>query len=134
MSTDDQISILYVDDEEINLFLFKASFQKKYHVITAGSGMEGLELLDQYKDRVIVVISDMNMPQMNGIQFIEAARQEHENLAYFILTGYDYSQEIDQALKSNIVHKFFTKPFVSKEIEAAVEDAFVKYQKGRGEQ
>jgi response regulator RpfG family c-di-GMP phosphodiesterase len=127
MSTKDQISILYVDDEEINLFLFKASFQKKYHVITAGSGKEGLVLLNQNRDRIIVVISDMNMPHMNGIQFIEAARQEHENLAYFILTGYDYSQEIDQALKSNVIHKFFTKPFISNEIESAVDEASEGY-------
>lgn len=131
MSDNDKISILYVDDEDINLFLFKASFQAKYHVITANSGKDGLALLEQNRDRIIVVISDMNMPHMNGIQFIQSAREGHQNLAYFILTGYDYSQEIDRALKTNLIHKFFTKPFVSNEIEAAVEEAFENYKESR---
>jgi len=118
------ITILYVDDEDINLFLFKSSFEPKYEVITARSGKEGLEKLDGYHDKIIVVISDMNMPMMNGIEFIEEARKTYQNIAYFILTGYDYNQEIDRALKSDVIQKFFTKPFISAEIEAAVEQAF----------
>lgn len=118
------ITILYVDDEDINLFLFKSSFEPKYEVITARSGKEGLEKLEGYHDKIIVVISDMNMPMMNGIEFIEEARKTYKNIAYFILTGYDYNQEIDKALKTNVIQKFFTKPFVSAEIEAAVEAAF----------
>jgi CheY-like chemotaxis protein len=124
MSDLSNITILYVDDEDINLFLFKSSFEPKFHVITARSGREGLDRLADHHDRIIVVISDMNMPAMNGIEFITEARKDYSNIAYFILTGYDYNQEIDQALKSNMIQKFFTKPFISSEIEAAVEDAF----------
>lgn len=129
MSDSSNIAILYVDDEDINLFLFRATFEPKYTVITASSGQEGLDKLKAYHDKIIVVISDMNMPQMNGIEFIAQARQSYSNIAYFILTGYDYNQEIDQALKTNTIQKFFTKPFVVEEIEAAVEAAF----KDRGE-
>ena len=117
------ITILYVDDEEINLTLFEMSFKTIYTVISSISGEEGLLKLNDYKDDIIVVISDMRMPKMNGIEFIKEARKEHFNIAYFILTGFDYNDEIDDALKNNVIQKFFTKPFKIKEIQQAVHDA-----------
>jgi len=38
------------------------------------------------------VISDMRMPEMNGIEFITKAKNEFKNIAYFILTGYDQNE------------------------------------------
>lgn len=115
------ITVLYVDDEDLNLFLFKKGFEGIYNIITANSGQEGLEKLKDHSDKIIVVISDMKMPYMNGVEFVTQARSEHENIAYFILTAFDYNAEIDEAIKNKIIHKFFTKPFDIKEIEVAVD-------------
>jgi len=52
------IKVLYVDDEPINLMLFKANFKKKFDIITAESGNEGLQLLKSNPDTK-VVISDI---------------------------------------------------------------------------
>lgn len=117
------ITILYVDDEEINLKLFQMQFQIYYSVITAISGEEGLLKLNKYKNDIIVVISDMRMPNMDGIEFITEARKEFDNIAYFILTGFDYNSRIDTALKNNVIQKFFTKPFDISEIQKAVDFA-----------
>ena len=117
------ITILYVDDEKINLTLFELSFDPMYNVISAISGEEGLLKLEDHKDDIIVVISDMRMPKMNGIEFIKEARKEHLNIAYFILTAFDYNEEIDDAFKKNIIQKFFSKPFKIKEIQEAVHEA-----------
>ena len=117
-----EIAILYVDDEEPNLFLFEVTFEEKYQVITSSSGKEGLEKLAGAHNKIIVVISDMRMPEMNGVEFIRRARERYDNIGYFILTGYDYNQEIDSAIKEGVVHKFFTKPFDQKEIEAAIDE------------
>lgn len=116
----EEITILYVDDEEINLFLFESAFKKNYQVLTATSGKEGLEKLKEAYNDIIVVISDMNMPEMNGVAFIKEARKNYQKVGYFILTGYGYNQEIDQALKENVVHKFFTKPFQPRQLEEAI--------------
>ncbi len=118
----EDISILYVDDEEPNLFLFKVSFEDRYEVITSNSGEEGLKKLGEAHSKIIVVISDMRMPEMNGVEFIRKAQERFTNIGYFILTGYDYDDEIDKALKENVVHKFFTKPFKQEEIEEAIEE------------
>ncbi len=122
MDKNQEISILYVDDEEPNLFLFKMAFEDKYDVITANSGQQGLVELEHAHNKIIVVISDMRMPEMNGIQFISQSKKLYSNIGYFILTGFDYNDEIDKALKSNVIHKFFTKPFKQEEIEAAIEE------------
>lgn len=124
MSDQKDITILYVDDEETNLFLLKVTFESKYKVLTANSGEEGLKMLEQHQDEIIVVISDMSMPGMNGVEFIQHAKENHEKISYFILTGYDYNDQIDEALKSNVIQKFFTKPFDAAQIEDAIEEAF----------
>ena len=66
MDTKNKINVLYVDDEAINLELFKMAFKNIFDVLTAESGPAGLEIMSKY-DTIQVVISDMKMPEMNLI-------------------------------------------------------------------
>ena len=116
-----QEKILYVDDEELNLHLFATVFKKKFNVITAESGFEGLKKLEENND-ICVVISDMKMPEMNGIEFINNAKKKYANLVYFILTGFEITEEIADALNEKLINKYFKKPFNSKEIENTIND------------
>ncbi|MEQ6168398.1 response regulator [Ekhidna sp. MALMAid0563] len=110
-------AILYIDDEEANLLLFRVSFEGEREVIVANSPKEGLRKLDENKDRIRAVISDMHMPEMNGVQFIEKAKEKVNDIPYFILSGYAFNDEIDAALRNKTIQKFFTKPFDREEIE-----------------
>ncbi len=120
------VTILCVDDEPINLRLFELNFKKKYRIITALSGMEGLIKLEEDAG-IIVVVSDMRMPGMNGIEFIKEARLKHTHVIYFILTGFDITPEINDALQENIIHKYFSKPLNIKLMEKAIEEAIESY-------
>ncbi len=111
--------LLYVDDEDINLELFKIVFKNKFIVLTAKSGSLGLQQLENNKD-VCIVISDMKMPGMNGIEFIKTAKERHKNIIYFILTGFEITEEISQAIESELINKYFKKPLNAKEIEASI--------------
>ncbi len=111
-------AILYVDDEEANLILFRISFEGAREVLIANSPGEGLQKLEENKGRIKAVISDMNMPDMNGIQFIEKAQETVNNIPYYILSGYAFNNEIDEALQQNTIKRFFTKPFDRTEIES----------------
>ena len=102
--------ILYVDDEFINLQLFKINFDNKYEVFTAENGITGLEVLDNNPD-IIVVISDMKMPLMNGIEFIKKAKEKYSHIRFYILTGFQITEEIQEALNSKLILKYFSKPF-----------------------
>jgi two-component system response regulator (stage 0 sporulation protein F) len=107
--------ILYIDDEPTNLLLFQINFEKRFNVITGLSGFDGLELLNTHQD-ITVVISDMKMPLMNGIQFIQKARILYPEIVYFILTGFEITIEIEDALKNGIICEYFQKPFKINEI------------------
>ena len=116
---EEKITILYVDDEPLNLKLFEINFRKKFNVITAFSGNEGLEILEK-NEFVHVVISDMKMPGMNGIEFIKKAKSDFPRIKYFILTGFDITEEIADALNERLILKYFRKPFNMKEIEESI--------------
>ena len=80
----DKTTLLYVDDEIINLVLFQANFEDSFNVITAESGKQGLTILDKASN-VQIVISDMRMPEMNGIDFIKLAKTKFPKVIFFIL-------------------------------------------------
>ncbi|MGD9991924.1 MAG: response regulator [Salinivirgaceae bacterium] len=115
------VTLLYVDDEPINLTLFEINFRRKYKVLTAGSGAEGLQKLEGNKD-IIVVISDMKMPGMNGIEFITQAKANYQHIAYFILTAFDINKEIKEALDQHQINRYFNKPFNIQEIDGAIQE------------
>jgi response regulator RpfG family c-di-GMP phosphodiesterase len=118
----DKVKILYVDDEEINLELFKYNFMEKYEVLTCCCGSNGLECLKKNKD-VKIVISDMRMPNMNGLEFIQKAKELYNDKKFYILTGFDITPEIQNALDTNLILGYFRKPFNIKQIEKAIDKA-----------
>lgn len=122
MSEPINITILYVDDEEINLLLFERSFSKKYNVLSAESGEAGLEILEK-NENIDVVISDMRMFEMNGIEFITLAKQKYPEKIYFILTGFVFGEEIESALRNKLITNSFSKPFNQEQIESAIHEA-----------
>jgi two-component system response regulator (stage 0 sporulation protein F) len=121
----DKITILYVDDEPINLMLFELNFEKLYTVITAGSGFLGLEKLS-VNPAIKIVISDMKMPGMNGVEFIRKGKKEYPEIKFFILTGFEITEEIADALNEKIINKYFRKPFNMKEITNEIETVILK--------
>jgi response regulator RpfG family c-di-GMP phosphodiesterase len=120
MVAEKNITILYLDDEDINLFIFEANFKNTFNVMTSNSAPKALKLLDDHKDEIIVVISDMRMPDMNGLEFIKEARKKHDNMYYYILTGFEYNEDINAAVESKLIKKFFNKPFEVREIEQEI--------------
>lgn len=112
-------TLLYVDDEPLNLTLFEINFQKKYAIRTALSGEKGLDIL-RSEPSIAVVISDMKMPGMNGIEFIRKAKENFPEIVFFILTGYEITEEITRALEEKLIHKYFKKPFLMKDMETAI--------------
>ncbi|MDD4641087.1 MAG: response regulator [Bacteroidales bacterium] len=117
MST--RMKIVYIDDEAINVQLFQIIFKVRYEVVTGSSGAEGLDLLDNHPDAQ-VVISDMRMPGMSGLEFIAQAKQKYPDKKYYLLTGFEISSEIQAAIESGLILNCFQKPFNLKEIEDCI--------------
>lgn len=114
-------TVLYVDDEPNNLLLFRAAFRKSYQVITAESAKEGLEQLEAIPD-IELVISDMKMPDMSGIALVKEARNRNHMKSFFILSGFDFNEEIEEALAKKLIDRSFKKPFSLEEIQEAIDE------------
>jgi len=125
MASSDQAkpTLLYVDDEEMNIYLFQKAFESDFEIVSAASGEAGLQKLEEYGDQIKAVVTDMRMPNMNGIELVKKARQKHEQIPYFILTGFDCNEEIEAALENKAIREYFTKPFDAPKIKAALKAA-----------
>lgn len=113
--------ILYVDDEELNLMLFSLNFNEIYDVVVAHDGFEGLKVLDENTD-TIIIISDMKMPRMNGIEFIKQAKAKYPDKKFYILTGFEITEQIKEALDSGLIQEYFSKPFEFEKMHKIIAD------------
>ncbi|MCU4176244.1 response regulator [Carboxylicivirga sp. N1Y90] len=103
-------TLLYVDDEPINLQLFEIHMKKHFNVYTALSGPIALQHMTDHPE-IDVVFSDMKMPHMDGLEFINEAKKIKANAQYYILSGYNLSPDINKALKDKTILGYFQKPF-----------------------
>jgi response regulator RpfG family c-di-GMP phosphodiesterase len=120
-----KIAVLYVDDEENNLFSFQATFRIKYKIYTATSGDEAMKLLET--KLVHVVISDQRMPQMTGVELFEKIQEKFPDPIRVLLTGFaDMNAVIDAVNKGKIFH-YLSKPWNEEELDATIERAYKAY-------
>ena len=103
-------TILYVDDEEVNLFLFQRMFESRYKVLTANGAEAAFTLLSNAAGSIDAVISDMRMPGMDGLTFIRQAQEQFRHIAFYLLTAYLHNPEIEKAVENQVIRKAFTKP------------------------
>lgn len=120
MTNRQQPSVLYVDDEEMNLTLFQITFQDKFQIHIARDGHEALSLLQDKGEELNTVVSDMRMPGMDGVDFISQAKEKFPHLRCFILTGFPSNEKVRSALKDHLIINSFSKPFDMETIQKAV--------------
>jgi len=118
--------ILVVDDEPANLELLVRMLRRKYEVVTAGSGVEGLELLR--KERFAAILSDQRMPNMTGTEFLAEASRMVPETVRMILTGYSPERDSLEAINQARVTTFLTKPVSPDTVERAIAEAVVTYE------
>jgi len=85
-------TILVVDDEKHMRLLYEEEFKEDgYEVITASNGREALESVKMR--HLDLVILDLRMPEMDGVEFLRTVRETHRDLPIIISTAYgDYMQ------------------------------------------
>ncbi len=117
-------NIIYVDDEPINLELFKINFKHDYQVSTALSAVEGLKIIEE--QNIMVVISDLRMPEMNGLEFIEHIKGRWPHKVCMLLTAYIESDVMLKAINQELIFRYITKPWRKDEVHRIIEAAFAK--------
>lgn len=119
----DQIRILCVDDERNVLRALERIFlDEEYEILTAASGEEGLQLLDESQE-VQVVISDFRMPGMNGVEFLKEVFKSHPETIRIVLSGYADTAAVVAAINEGKIYKFIPKPWNDDELRMTVAKA-----------
>jgi len=119
-------SILVVDDEKNAVRAIERTLSLDgYHVLTAGSAMEGFELLAI--NRVAVVISDQWMPDMNGNEFLSRVREIHPETVRILITGRGDLESVTDAINKGAIFKFLTKPWDDDSLRDMVGEALKHY-------
>jgi two-component system response regulator HydG len=102
-------TILVVDDEpELSRALSKLLSRNGYHVLTADNGEEGLVLLR--KEEIHLVLSDLQMPKMGGMDLLKAGKVISPNTEFVIITGHGTIEKAVDAIRTG-AYDFIEKPF-----------------------
>jgi response regulator RpfG family c-di-GMP phosphodiesterase len=107
--------VLYVDDETINLELLQITFMDELEVITATSAREGLEILETHPD-IHVIISDLKMPVMNGLDFIKEIKRKNHQKICMHLTGFMESEIMLEGFNKELIFRYMMKPWKKNEL------------------
>lgn len=109
-------TILLVEDDELDVISFERALKKlntEYDLFVAHNGKDALNLLSDAKNPVLpdVILLDLNMPKMNGIEFLKALRSEEkfQDLKVFIMTT--SSETSDRAITEELgISGYIIKP------------------------
>lgn len=123
MAMTERPRVLYVDDEVINLELLKITYLNDFEIVTASSAAEGLALLEAYPD-IHVIISDLKMPEMSGLEFIKEIKRKHKQKVCMLLTGFLESDIMLEGFNKELIFRYVMKPFNREELEETILEAF----------
>jgi DNA-binding NtrC family response regulator len=118
-------TVLFVDDEERLLSSLKRGLiDESYKCLFANSGAQALELLS--KNTVQVIVTDMRMPEMNGLELLCKVREKYPDIIRIVLSGYTQITTLLTAINEGHIYKYITKPWKLEEefkpqIRAALE-------------
>ncbi|HEY8276644.1 MAG TPA: PAS domain-containing protein [Methyloceanibacter sp.] len=116
-------TVLLVEDEDaVRSFAARALGQRGYNVLQASTGVEALDVFNNYDGEVDLVVSDVVMPEMDGPTLMKHLRADYPDLKIIFISGY-----AEDSFRRNLSDKddfmFLQKPFDLKELAAAVKAA-----------
>ncbi len=117
-----QKRILIVDDEAIIRDLCSRAL-KGYDVVQAGDGEEALHIFE--KGGIDVILTDVMMPKMDGIELLRRLKEKEPTLVVIVMTGFAEKEVILNALKAD-ADDFISKPLNLLQLKTAVDKALVK--------
>jgi len=109
LGVEEKKTVLFVDDDEVILSsLERGLLDKSYNKLYAKSGKEALKILK--RKEVHVIVTDMCMPKMSGLELIRIARKKYPSIIGLVLTGYEPDTEVRNAIKQGEIFWLLPKP------------------------
>lgn len=129
--------ILCVDDEPVVLASLRRLFKNSgYSVRIADSAANGLQILEN--EAIDLVMSDLHMPQMDGVRFLAQVRERWPQTTRILLTGHADASQVVEAVNSGEIHRHIAKPWndddIVLQVRVALERRAIELEKARLEQ
>ena len=103
-------TVLFVDDDEAILrSLERGLLDEPYNQLFAKSGQEALEILK--REEVHVIVTDMLMPEMDGVELLKNVKEMYPNIIMIILSGYAEEDALRVAVEQREIFKLIPKPW-----------------------
>lgn len=103
-------TVLFVDYDEVVLHsLERDLMDESYNKLFANSCKEALEILQ--REEVHVIVTEMSLPEMTGLEFLRAARKEHPDIVGIVLSGYEHDAALQRAVDQGEIFKLVPKPW-----------------------
>jgi DNA-binding response OmpR family regulator len=116
--------IMVLDDDFDILSLIKIGLQKKsYSVFVFTDPHLALEHFKINSDKYELVISDLRMPSMNGIEFLENVKRIRSDIKIFLMTAFEID-DLKSSISSLKIDEFFVKPFSVGKLIAAIDNYY----------
>ena len=113
--------VLVVDDEDrVRTSCRKVLEPQGFEVMEASDGLMGLEMIAEHNPDLVLV--DLMMPKMNGMELLVSARRTHPDLAFVVITGFATLDKAVEAMK-NGADDFLAKPFKPQDLRLVVQRA-----------
>jgi len=127
----DTPKVLVVDDEINMRRILEASLSREgYKVMTAGNGFEACQVMNS--DPAHVVITDLRMPEMDGLQLLEEMNRHHPDVPVIMITAHGTVENAVEAMKSG-AFDYVSKPFEMDELRLIMSKACAVYHLNRSE-
>lgn len=125
-------SILVVDDDPVMLKLTAAMLQHGgYETITAADGREGLAAMADRSDAIELIVTDVRMPNINGLAMVRKLRQQRCETPVIVMTGAEVGKEFTEFSELLNVKHFLAKPFSLPDFMNRVQLAMQVFRKSK---
>lgn len=119
--------ILFIDDDPNLLAAFQRNLRKQFEFDTALGGQEGLEKIRTHGPYALIVV-DMRMPGMDGVEFLEQAQKLAPDSVRMMLTGNADQQTAVEAVNRGHVYRFLNKPCPPETLIPALENGLKHFE------
>jgi response regulator RpfG family c-di-GMP phosphodiesterase len=120
-------TLLVVDDEPDVGDSVHDLLRRHFRVLRARSATEGMELMREHE--VHIIMTDQRMPQVSGVELLNKVRKGHPQAVRMLFTGYADIDAIIAAINQGHIFKFLRKPWQPEELEEAVREAALEYDR-----
>jgi len=120
-------TLLVVDDEPDVGDSVHDLLRREFNVLKAKSADEGIKLMQQHE--VHIVMTDQRMPKITGVELLAKIRPRHPHAIRMLFTGYTDLDSVIAAINQGHIWRFLKKPWQPEELEAAVREAALEYDR-----